>query len=92
MGRTVSGRCSSSFANDAYVLLVRRDAKVKSVEEARMPGGPPIILGSTAEGASRVFVGSAVVYTAEAKHRVLGVSRETLDGPGAVSRACARGC
>jgi tripartite-type tricarboxylate transporter receptor subunit TctC len=43
---------SSSFANDAYVLLVRRDAKVKSVEEARTPGGPPIILGSTAEGAS----------------------------------------
>jgi tripartite-type tricarboxylate transporter receptor subunit TctC len=43
---------SSSFANDAYVLLVRRDAKIKSVEEARQAGGPPIILGSTAEGAS----------------------------------------
>ena len=42
---------SSSFANDAYVLLIRRDARVKSVEEARA-GGPPIILGSTAEGAS----------------------------------------
>jgi tripartite-type tricarboxylate transporter receptor subunit TctC len=48
---------SSSFANDAYVLLVRRDAKVKSVEEARMPGGPPIILGSTAEGASSDAIG-----------------------------------
>ncbi len=33
-------------------LLIRRDAKVKSVEEARRAGGPPIILGSTAEGAS----------------------------------------
>jgi tripartite-type tricarboxylate transporter receptor subunit TctC len=43
---------SSSFANDAYVLLVRKDAKVKSVEEARKAGGPPIIIGSTAEGAS----------------------------------------
>ncbi|HEY7301182.1 MAG TPA: tripartite tricarboxylate transporter substrate-binding protein [Xanthobacteraceae bacterium] len=43
---------SSSFANDAYLLIVRRDAKVKSVDEARRPGGPPIILGSTAEGAS----------------------------------------
>jgi tripartite-type tricarboxylate transporter receptor subunit TctC len=43
---------SSSFANDAYVLLVRKDAKVKSFEEARQPGGPPIVLGSTAEGAS----------------------------------------
>jgi tripartite-type tricarboxylate transporter receptor subunit TctC len=43
---------SSSFANDAYILLTRKDAKVKSVEEAQRPGGPPIIIGSTAEGAS----------------------------------------
>jgi tripartite-type tricarboxylate transporter receptor subunit TctC len=43
---------SSSFANDAYLLLVRRDATVKNVEDARRPGGPPIILGSTAEGTS----------------------------------------
>jgi len=43
---------SSSYENDAYLLLVRRDAKIKSVEEARRPGGPPLILGSTAEGAS----------------------------------------
>ena len=41
------------------------------------------------EGASSAFVGSAVVYTAEAKHRVLGVSRDTIEGPGVVSRACA---
>jgi tripartite-type tricarboxylate transporter receptor subunit TctC len=31
---------------------VRKDAPVKSVEDARRPGGPPIILGSTAEGTS----------------------------------------
>ncbi len=43
---------SSSFGNDAYLLLVRKDAKVKSVEEARKAGGPPIILGSTAAGTS----------------------------------------
>ena len=43
---------SSSLANDAYVLIVRRDSKVSTVEEARRAGGPPIILGSTAEGAS----------------------------------------
>jgi nicotinamide-nucleotide amidase len=41
-------------------------------------------------GASTSFVGSAVVYTAEAKRRVLGVTRATIDGPGIVSRACAR--
>ncbi len=40
--------------------------------------------------ASEVFVGSAVVYTNEAKVEVLGVSRGTLDGPGPVSEACVR--
>ncbi len=48
---------SSSLANDAYVLITRRDAKVKSVDEARRPGGPPIILGSTAEGTSSDAMG-----------------------------------
>jgi tripartite-type tricarboxylate transporter receptor subunit TctC len=43
---------SSSFANDAYLLLVRKDAKVKTVDDARKAGGPPLLLGSTAEGTS----------------------------------------
>jgi tripartite-type tricarboxylate transporter receptor subunit TctC len=43
---------SSSLANDAYVLITRRDSKVKTIEDARRAGGPPIIIGSTAEGAS----------------------------------------
>ncbi|HEX9123438.1 MAG TPA: competence/damage-inducible protein A [Actinomycetota bacterium] len=41
-------------------------------------------------GSSEYFVGSAVCYTADAKRTVLGVSPETLDGPGAASRECAR--
>ncbi len=41
-------------------------------------------------GASDYFLGSAVVYTAEAKRSVLGVSQQTIDGPGVVSEACAR--
>src|SRR6185503_21313353 len=41
-------------------------------------------------GASDVFAGSAVVYRNEAKMAVLGVSRETLEGPGPVSEECAR--
>ncbi len=43
---------SSSFGNDAYLLLVRKDATVKSVADARKAGGPPLLLGSTAEGTS----------------------------------------
>jgi tripartite-type tricarboxylate transporter receptor subunit TctC len=48
---------SSSLQNDAYVLILRRDAKVKTVEDARRAGGPPIVLGSTAQGASSDAMG-----------------------------------
>jgi tripartite-type tricarboxylate transporter receptor subunit TctC len=43
---------SSSFANDAYVLIVRTDAPVKTIEEACRAGGEPLVLGGTAEGAT----------------------------------------
>jgi tripartite-type tricarboxylate transporter receptor subunit TctC len=32
--------------------MVRRDAPVRSIEDARRPGGPPLVLGSTAAGTS----------------------------------------
>src|SRR5262249_42482839 len=38
--------------NDAYVLIARKDASNKSIEDMRRPGGPPLILGSTGEGSS----------------------------------------
>jgi tripartite-type tricarboxylate transporter receptor subunit TctC len=43
---------SSNFAKDAHILMVRSDAPVKSIEDARRAGGPPLVLGSTAEGTS----------------------------------------
>jgi tripartite-type tricarboxylate transporter receptor subunit TctC len=43
---------SSDFSRDAYVLMVRKDAPVTSIEDARRPGGPPIIVGGTGEGTS----------------------------------------
>lgn len=43
---------STSFANDAYVLLVRKSAAVSTLEALRKPGGPPLVIGSTSEGAS----------------------------------------
>ena len=43
---------SSDFSHDAYILMVRRDAPSKSIDDARRPGGPPIVLGGTAEGTS----------------------------------------
>lgn len=43
---------SSSYANDAYLLITRKDAAVKSIAQAQTPGGPPLVLGGTAEGAT----------------------------------------
>jgi tripartite-type tricarboxylate transporter receptor subunit TctC len=48
---------SASFADDAYLLMVHKNAPVKSVDDARKPGGPPILLGTTAEGASSDAIG-----------------------------------
>ena len=41
---------SSDFSRDAYLLMVRKDAPAASIEDARRLGGPPIVLGGTAEG------------------------------------------
>jgi tripartite-type tricarboxylate transporter receptor subunit TctC len=43
---------SSSFANDAYVLIVRPGAPVQSIAAAQRPGAPPLVLGGTGEGAT----------------------------------------
>jgi tripartite-type tricarboxylate transporter receptor subunit TctC len=43
---------SSSYANDAYLLMLRKDAPVKTIVDARRPGGPPMVLGGTAEGST----------------------------------------
>lgn len=40
-------------------------------------------------GASQVLLGGCVTYTDEMKHKLLGVSLETLEGAGAVSADCA---
>ena len=47
---------SSDFSDDAYVLIVRKDSPVKSIADARSPGGPVLMLGGTADGASSADV------------------------------------
>jgi tripartite-type tricarboxylate transporter receptor subunit TctC len=42
---------SSSFANDAYIVIVRSDAPAKTIDDARRAGGEALVLGGTAEGA-----------------------------------------
>jgi tripartite-type tricarboxylate transporter receptor subunit TctC len=43
---------ASDFSRDAYLLMVRADAPAHSIEDARRPGGPPLVLGGTAVGAA----------------------------------------
>ncbi len=69
--------------------LLRARGKTLSCAESLTGGSVGARLTSDA-GSSRSFLGSAVVYTADAKRAVLGVSDETLNGPGVVSEACAR--
>lgn len=68
--------------------LLRATRRSVACAESLTGGGLATRL-TAAPGASEYFLGSAVCYTEEAKIRVLGVSRETLDGPGVVSRECA---
>jgi tripartite-type tricarboxylate transporter receptor subunit TctC len=43
---------SSSYANDAYVLVVGPHSAVKSIADARRPDSAPLVLGGTGEGAT----------------------------------------
>jgi tripartite-type tricarboxylate transporter receptor subunit TctC len=36
--------------NDAYLMVARKAAKVKTIEDALKPGGAPLVIGATGEG------------------------------------------
>jgi hypothetical protein len=65
---------SSSFRDDAYVLIVRADAKSPSLVEARRPGGAPLVLGGTGEGVRDADVPkSCAMPSASISSRCLGI-------------------
>lgn len=72
---------------EAVGRLLRAAGKTLACAESVTGGGLGARLTSVA-GSSDYFLGSAVVYTAGAKRNVLGVSQETIDGPGVVSEEC----
>lgn len=43
---------SSSFQNDAYILLVRDDCPIKTIQQALGPDGQELVLGGSAEGST----------------------------------------
>lgn len=47
---------SSDFSDDAYLLIVRKDSPIKSLEDARRADGPLLVIGGTAEGSSSADV------------------------------------
>ena len=69
-------------------LLKARRQTVAAAES--LTGGSLAVRLSSAPGSSEFFKGSAVCYTADSKRDLLGVSQETIDGPGVVSEECAR--
>jgi nicotinamide-nucleotide amidase len=74
---------------EAVVRLLRAAGTTLGCAESLTGGGVGARITSV-PGASEVFLGSAVAYALSAKVGILGVSQETLDGPGPVSEACAR--
>ena len=80
---------SDESLEEAVVRLLVEAGRTLACAESITGGGVGARITSV-PGASEVFAGSAVVYRNEAKVAVLGVSEETLAGPGPVSDACAR--
>ena len=74
---------------EAVGRLLRASGRTLACAES-LTGGELGARITSVAGASEYFVGSAVCYTALAKRTLLGVSQEALDGPGVVSRECAR--
>jgi nicotinamide-nucleotide amidase len=72
----------------AVVRLLRAAGRTLACAESLTGGGVGARITSVT-GASDVFAGSAVVYTAEAKTAVVGVPAEVLEEHGAVSEECA---
>jgi nicotinamide-nucleotide amidase len=88
LGDAVFGYDEDTLEGVVGRLLVRHGRRLACAES--LTGGELGARISETAGASEYFLGSAVTYTAEAKHAILGVSQEVLDGPGVVSEACAR--
>ena len=77
-----------SLAEALGAMLVEREETVAAAES--LTGG---LIGAEltkAEGASQFFLGSAVTYATESKHRVAGVDADLLEEAGPVSDEVAR--
>ena len=61
----------SSAQDEAYILWARKDARVKSLDDARRPGGPELLLGGTAEGSTDTDIAFLIRDTAGLNLKVI---------------------
>jgi nicotinamide-nucleotide amidase len=87
LGRYVFSTSDEELEQVVGRLLVERGMTIACAES--LTGGTVGVRLSTAPGASEYFKGAAVTYTVKAKRNVLGVRKETIEGPGVVSEECA---
>jgi nicotinamide-nucleotide amidase len=87
LGRHVFSTSDEELEQVVGRLLASRGLTVACAES--LTGGNVGVRLSSAAGASEYFNGSAVTYTADSKREILGVRRETIEGPGVVSEECA---
>jgi nicotinamide-nucleotide amidase len=73
---------------EAVLRLLRASERTIACAESLTGGGVGARLARPA-GASASFRGSVVAYASDVKRDLLGVSQETIDGPGIVSEDCA---
>ncbi len=67
----------SSAEDDAYMLFVRKDSKVKTFQDLLRPGGPTVILGGTAQGATGNDVAELVRDALGARIKLIAGYRDT---------------
>ena len=80
-----------NIRNKTKKIIVKLTEEDRTVTFAESCTGGRIAAEFTAvSGASSVLHGSVVTYSNEIKHKWLGVSRETLETQGAVSRDCVK--
>jgi nicotinamide-nucleotide amidase len=87
LGDVVFSVADASLEETVLQLLAGRGLTLACAES--LTGGSVAARLTAVPGASRSFLGSAVVYGLDSKQRILGVAPETLDDPGVVSEACA---
>jgi tripartite-type tricarboxylate transporter receptor subunit TctC len=64
---------SSDFSDDAYVLIVRKDAPARTIADALRPDGAPLVLGGTAAGGGSSDVPKIL-------HDTLGINMRLVAG------------